>query len=386
MQPSQQGGPSGLPPAREPRGRLTSAVLWLLTALAGLAVAGAGAYWGLAGLRSVAVGRLPGRSPGAASPLPASPIVVGRIPIACSAVVGDGRRGLLYLAGRRDLIATDLSGSVLARARLSRCVASPPECPVPYTTLRLLNVDGDPEPEILGFGHWGQSVDVFDSDGRPCWQYGTPSGVNDAWSADLDGDGLDEVVVGLNGGSGMPVLGHDGRVLWTDPDLGNVWSVCMADTDRDGATEVVCSPHEVRAYTAAGRRLSSTRAAGFSLFVRPAGPPGGGVTLVAGLPQLHGLGVRNRHLWALETGIPKATVSAVAEGQPWLALTGGGGTLVLVDAAQGRVMARETIAGLITGLSWYEDGAGPPLLLVATGQGVLLCRVPRAAPAGPTAP
>lgn len=372
MQASQHGG--SVPPP--PRSTSGYAWVWWVIGVSVILVLLACGVGGLFAHKLARSAGAPGRHPRPAPPVPAAGLLVDRraIPVPCTAVVADGRRGVIYATAGDELVTLDLDGRVSARTGLAERGAMSPSPHMMYSTLRLLNADTDPEPEVMGFDHWGHSVDVFNADGTPCWQYLAPSGVDDAWAGDIDGDGKDEVVVGLNGSSGLPVLDDNGALLWKDAGLGNTWSVCMGDVNRDGKTEVVAGPSTIRVYDGTGKLLNDSRAAGFVSLVRPISTPGCPVTLVGGGGQLFGLGPDLKPRWSGSTGIDHSSSSAVAESAPWLALADVEGRLVVLDAASGSVIASREAEGVIEGLSWYDDGSGKPRLVVAAGDYLAVLR------------
>jgi len=298
---------------------------------------------------------------------------VGAVPQPCYALAADGTRGRWYAATRDAFLVLDATGQVRARKPMPDSAIGGPAGG--YSTLRLLNVDPDPDPELLGFQPWGRSVDVLDGNGTLLWSYRTESGVADAWGGDLDGDGLDEVGLGLTGSSGMPVLTSRGAVLWTDPSLGNTWSVCIADADGDGANEVVAGPSEVLLYDAQGTRLAEWDAAGYVNLVRPVSTPGIGVTLVAGADEMHGLSAAGVRVWSVETGLTHTVGSDMASSRPWLALVSMDGVVLVIYVRYGTGLASETLGGMLSAIAWYDGGSGDPSLLVSDGSQVRVCKV-----------
>lgn len=137
-------------------------------------------------------------------------------------------------------------------------------------SIRLANLIGDEQPEVLSFQSWGQSVIAQTSTGETLWKYELGEGVDDVWAFDINADGHDEVIVGYNGSAGLHVLDNAGELLWKNTRLGNVWHVTAGDVDQDGDVEVLTTSAEgkVHVFSASGEDIANLDVAVYASMVR----------------------------------------------------------------------------------------------------------------------
>ncbi len=263
-----------------------------------------------------------------------------------------------------------------------------PEKFSPAIALRLGNLAGDREPEIISFTVWGQSVDARTSGGDALWSHPGGDGVDDVWAADLNGDGLCEVIVGHNGGTGLHVLDNRGELLWKNTRIGNVWHVCAANVIGDAKPEVITTSAagRVHLFSHEGKELGTLDPGLYGNMVRTvrikpadetqaiiaAGAGGDGLRAVC----LNGDGAK-RWTIPLASGKRAHIVAATAaNGKPWMAFGLGDGLVKVVEASAGKIIGEIAGQGQRPDVAWLEPKGEAPLLLVASGKGVTAYRVP----------
>jgi peroxiredoxin len=111
---------------------------------------------------------------------------------------------------------------------------------------------------LLGYGNWGQVVEVIDHSGKEVWNFTAGFGADGAHWGDLDGDGDDELIVGMNGFGGLQALSSDGKKLWS-ASLGNVWNQAVVPATAHRAARVFATEAggSVRVFDGAGRALAT---------------------------------------------------------------------------------------------------------------------------------
>jgi hypothetical protein len=245
-------------------------------------------------------------------------------------------------------------------------------------TLRLANLVGDADPELITFQPWGSGVKASSATGESLWDYPGGQGVDDVWAGDLNGDGMDEVIVGYNGGTGLHVVDQMGKLLWKDASIGNVWHVATGDFDKDGKNDVVTTSAkgDLHVFGADGKKLKDIDVSTYASFVRLA-QLGDGQTLaiVSGTGDnaevLTAVNFDGEEKWKLtlpHLETDHADDLAIAPGGTWAAAAMRGGLVHVVDLATGQLIARAAGQGMSPHVAWLPRNGSSPLLVVASGE------------------
>jgi hypothetical protein len=116
---------------------------------------------------------------------------------------------------------------------------------------------------LLGYGNWGQVVEVIDHSGKELWNFKSTFGADGAHWGDLDGDGVDEMIVGMNGFGGLEALSSDGKKLWS-ASLGNVWNQAIVSATSNGPARVFATEAggTVRVFDGTGHPMATLHPGG----------------------------------------------------------------------------------------------------------------------------
>jgi peroxiredoxin len=243
--------------------------------------------------------------------------------------------------------------------------------------LRVARLSND-KPALLAYSVWGHSLEAFSLTGEHLWSYGEGQGIDDVWAFDLDGDKADEVIIGYNGSTGLHVLDGRGKLLWKYTEIGNVWHVCAGDVIGDKKPEVVTTSAAgmVHLFDPMGNKLEDIDSGLYATLVRVAQPVGDAkaAMIVGGsvrqgegsaLVRLDGEGNKS---WSLPLeGRVSITSAHIASSRPWIAVSQRT-SLLVVDMAAEKVIARIDLQGSRPQLAWLERTGQSPLLLVANGK------------------
>jgi thiol-disulfide isomerase/thioredoxin len=286
----------------------------------------------------------------------------------------EGRfRGVAAGGGRLFAIAAGLGIELDAAGKE---VTKFPFAPGP-TVLRLANLVGDKDPELIGFTGWGPEVRATNLAGTELWKHAGGQGIDDAWPVDLDGDGLDEVVVGYNGATGLHVLSNQGKPLWKFTEIGNVWHVCAGDVTGDGEPEVITTSAEgkVHLFSARGKKLKDIESQLYANMVRfvPAVGGDGGVIIAGGSKDSEeavvGLSADGKQLWETKVGVERSSIdeAAVASGRPWVAIAIRGQRVLVLNVADGSILAEVATTAPNASVAWVTPNNAAPVLVIADG-------------------
>jgi len=295
-------------------------------------------------------------------------------------VAWDQKKGLLYAASsaRRTLATIDAAGNISQEIPLAQAGAF----------LRIARFSADGQPSFLLFSTWSSSVEAYDSKGTRLWGYpppGAPSGIDDAWPADLDGDNTDEVVVGFNGGTGAHVLNSKGELIAQSTGIGNVWHVAAGDVRGDGKLQPITTSAQGRVHIFSTdmkdrRDLDPGLYANMIRVGKLTEKDETATILVAGsIPNtqtsgqtlgVSALSADGTRKWLLRlegnNGQPSAYSSFLAPGKPWLAIGMQGGLVYVIDAERGTIIATIDGQGTSPEVTWMADKeTGSPLLIVS---------------------
>ena len=247
------------------------------------------------------------------------------------------------------------------------------------TLLRLADLVGGGEQELVTFEAWGAGIRTFAADGTPLWDYPSGQGIDDVWAADLNGDGRDEVIVGYNGSTGLHVVDHQGTLLWKNTELGNVWHVSAGDFNGDGAMDVVTTSAlgALHGFDADGNKLKDIHVAFYANMVRmdPAADAGGAATAIVtgsgdGGKVIQAVEFNGVEKWSTDLpglGVDHVVDAAVAGPAHWAAVAMRGGLVHVVDLETGQLVACATEQGTRPQVTWLPRPDASPLLVVATG-------------------
>ncbi len=254
----------------------------------------------------------------------------------------------------------------------------------PATCLRLANLLGDPEKELLTFSAWGPSVTAYDTQGQKLWDYPGGQGIDDVWAADINGSGMENVIIGYNGMTGLHLLDNRGLALWKYTRIGNVWHVCAGNVRGNDMSEIAATSARgrVHVFDSQGELIKEIDPGCYANMIRinqHASEGKGRTILVGGQAEnnktvLVAIDFEGHRLWSLE--IPhndgehfhSAETSA---SQPWLAAGMKGGVVLIVDTLKGKINARLAKQGTTPEVAWMDrNEKSGPLLLVATGRGL----------------
>ena len=289
-------------------------------------------------------------------------------------IATDVNTGTLYAGSPQRLAQIDSAGNV----RGETPVAAAP-------TLRLARFQGESSPVFLTFGTWSENVQAFDSKGKLLWTYpkaeNLAQGIDDAWPIDLDGDQSDEVVVGFNGNTGLHVLNSKGEVLWTATgNIGNVWHVSGGDVHGDGKPVVVTTSAagKVHIFSDNGKTRTDLNAGIYANMVRIGRIAAADTseTIVVGgsdsannQANLVALGADGTIRWKVQlpsSGRPFIQSTYFAPAKSWIAVALQGGTIHVIDAERGAIIASADGQGQIPELAWLPVSGGDPLLVVSS--------------------
>lgn len=248
------------------------------------------------------------------------------------------------------------------------------------TALRVGNLLGDEQVELLSFDPWGQAVHAHDAEGNHLWAYPGGQGVDDVWAADLNGDGLDEVIVGYNGSTGLHTVDNQGSLLWKHQGIGNVWHVCAGDMNADDQVEVVTTSArgQLHFFDTDGNKIKDLSLSFYGHMVRLAKsslPELPLVAIVGGSGDdgelLSAVSYAGDALWSvpLKDSSPGHIDSCrVADMNPWVAVAMRGGDIHVVDTFSGESVANVGDQGQRPVICWLERDGQPTLLIVAAGR------------------
>ncbi len=253
--------------------------------------------------------------------------------------------------------------------------------------LRPANFTPSEKSELIGFGHWGDSVAAFSSDGTKLWIESGGQGIDDVWAADLDGDGRDEVIVGYNGATGLHVFDNDGARRWKYTDIGNVWHVTAGDVTGDGNTEVVTTSAsgQVHVFDAEGKPVKNLDPGVYASMVRVgrvAADDKAETIFVVGSgsrgEQVVAMDGDGKEFWTIDLpgNASHCDSMAIAPKSTWAAVGLRGGLVNVIDLAEGKIIATAIEQGETPEVSWTIDPeSNKPLLLVATRRAIHAYRV-----------
>ncbi|RLA92091.1 MAG: hypothetical protein DRG69_09320 [Deltaproteobacteria bacterium] len=167
-----------------------------------------------------------------------------------------------------DLIAVQTGGKICiynSSGEGFKCIKGPNH----VQQIRLTDLNGDGQLEIIGFRTWGSSIFALKSNGETLWEFKKGDGIDDVVPIDVDRDGNQEIAVGFNGFTGLYLLDFDGKIRWKYTRIGNVWHVSGGDLNDDGSIEIVStsSSGKVHIFDAEGKLLQNHNPGMYTNFV-----------------------------------------------------------------------------------------------------------------------
>lgn len=260
----------------------------------------------------------------------------------------------------------------------------------PAAAIRLANLRGDDQPEVLLFRPWGSAVVAQTLAGETLWTYEVGQGVDDVYAFDIQADGFDEVIIGYNGSTGLHVLDAAGIPLWKDTSLGNVWHVTAGDIDRDGHAEVISTSAEgrVHLFSSTGENTNNFTLAPYATMVRTLLPTDADhppQIIVAGelpdgteaLVSIQSSGEENFSLTlpTLETNFVDDL--AIDNGARLAAAAMRGGLVHVIDLDDGKLLATVAPQSNRCSVAWLARTEESPQLIVATEDGLFAYQLER---------
>jgi peroxiredoxin/outer membrane lipoprotein-sorting protein len=243
--------------------------------------------------------------------------------------------------------------------------------------LRLANLTGGIDPELISFGEWGPTVTAKDAGGKTLWRYEEGQGINDVWPTDLNGDGQDEVIVGYNGFAGVHALDARGELLWRNQSIGNVWHVCAGDVNDDGQIEVVTTSArgQVHVFDRDGTAIKDLKVPLYANVIRVAPQQNGADLMLAGGPakngdQLVALDWDGNVRWTAELSKAAHSIEDIAVDSTGrlIAVSLRGGNVFVIDSSNGKRIGSVGKRGTHAKLAWCMSEESRSLLVIATGR------------------
>ncbi len=251
------------------------------------------------------------------------------------------------------------------------------------SVVRLANLRGDAQPEVLLFPPWGTAVVAQNLSGEVLWKRELGQGIDDVCARDINDDGYDEVIIGYNGSTGLHVLDENGELLWKNTSLGNVWHVAAGDVDQDGRAEVLSTSArgQVHTFTAGGDNRDNFSVSIYATMLgvlEPTDPDRKPQIIIAGaqpnetegLVSIDAQGNENFSLTLPTLGTNFVDDLAIDNATRVAAAAVRGGLVHVINLDTGKLIATVNSQSEQCSVAWLPREGKSPLLIVASDDGM----------------